>query len=129
MMTLIGTIQTAVVAAFVLSWSSWELKWEGGLVLVTILLGVSHIYIYIYIHPKSNKFHLSNKPLIMCCELQGLVVTGLSYYVMMWSVKKKGPVFTSAFNPLLVVFSFSLQTFVMGYPAHLGRYVYIISSS
>ncbi|GMY35235.1 WAT1-related protein At3g30340-like [Fagus crenata] len=92
MMTLIGTIQTAVVAAFVLSWSSWELKWEGGLVLVTILLG-------------------------------GLVVTGLSYYVMMWSVKKKGPVFTSAFNPLLVVFSFSLQTFVMGYPAHLGSIV------
>jgi hypothetical protein len=61
----------------------------------------------------------------MCCELQGIVVTGLSYYVMTWSIKKKGPVFTSAFNPLLVVFSFLLQTFVLGYSAHLGRYVYI----
>ncbi|XP_050262421.1 WAT1-related protein At1g43650-like isoform X2 [Quercus robur] len=62
MMSLFGTIQTAVVSAFVISWSSWDLKWEKGLVLVTILLG-------------------------------GIVVTGLSYYVMTWSIKKKGPVF------------------------------------
>jgi hypothetical protein len=50
-------------------------------------------------------------------------VTGLSYYVMTWSIKKKGPVFTAAFNPLLVVFSFLLQTFLLGNSAHLGRYV------
>uniref|UniRef100_A0A2N9GCP2 Integrase catalytic domain-containing protein n=1 Tax=Fagus sylvatica TaxID=28930 RepID=A0A2N9GCP2_FAGSY len=93
MMSFFGTIQTAVISLFVISWSSWELKWEGGLVLVTILLG-------------------------------GIVVTGLSYYVMTWSIKKKGPVFTSAFNPLLVVFSFLLQTFVLGYSAHLGRTLY-----
>ena len=49
----------------------------------------------------------------MCVEFQGIVVTGLSYYVMTWSIKKKGPVFASAFDPLLVVFSFFLQTFVM----------------
>jgi hypothetical protein len=41
MMSFFGTIQTAVISLFVISWSSWELKWEGGLVLVTILLGVS----------------------------------------------------------------------------------------
>ncbi|XP_059461964.1 WAT1-related protein At2g37450-like [Corylus avellana] len=40
MMSLFGTIQTAIVSAFVISSSSWKLKWEGGLVLVTILLGV-----------------------------------------------------------------------------------------
>ncbi|KAK9989686.1 hypothetical protein SO802_029925 [Lithocarpus litseifolius] len=92
MMSLFGTIQTAVVSAFVISWSSWDLKWEKGLVLVTILLG-------------------------------GIVVTGLSYYVMTWSIKKKGPVFTSAFDPLLVVFSFFLQTFVLGNSAYLGSIV------
>ena len=43
---------------------------------------------------------------------------------MTWSIKKKGPVFTSAFDPLLVVVSFFLQTFVLGNSAHLGRYVY-----
>jgi len=56
-------------------------------------------------------------------ELQGVLVTGLSYYVMTWSIKKKGSVFTAAFNPLLVVFSFLLQIFFLGNSAHLGRYV------
>jgi hypothetical protein len=41
MMSLFGTIQSAIVSVFVISWSSWKLEWEGGLVLVTILLGVS----------------------------------------------------------------------------------------
>ncbi|KAK4564854.1 hypothetical protein RGQ29_006782 [Quercus rubra] len=57
----------------------------------------------------------------------GIVVTGLSYYVMTWSIKKNGPVFTSAFNPLLVVFSFLLQTFVLGDSAHLGSIVGAVS--
>ncbi|KAG6649258.1 hypothetical protein I3843_07G196200 [Carya illinoinensis] len=92
MMSLFGTIQSAIVAAFVSSSSSWKLKWEGGLVLITILLG-------------------------------GVVVTGLSYYVMTWSIKKRGPVFTTAFNPLLVVLSFLLQTFVLRNSAHLGSIV------
>ncbi|KAG6649257.1 hypothetical protein I3843_07G196100 [Carya illinoinensis] len=92
MMSLFGTIQAAIVAAFVSSSSSWKLKWEGGLVLITI-------------------------------KLQGVVVTGLSYYVRTWSIKKRGPVFTTAFNPLLVVLSFLLQTFVLGNSAHLGNIV------
>ncbi|KAE8056735.1 hypothetical protein FH972_013480 [Carpinus fangiana] len=92
MMNLFGTIQTAIISAFVISWSSWKLKWEGGLVLVTILLG-------------------------------GVVVTGLSYYVMMWAIKKKGVVFEAAFNPVLVVFLFLLQTFLLGNSIHLGSIV------
>lgn len=60
----------------------------------------------------------------MRVEFQGIAVTGLSYYVITWSIKKKGPVFASAFDPLLVVFSFFLQTFVLGNSAYLGRYVY-----
>ena len=79
-----------------------------------------------YIIPKiQHKFHSSSQitdPWVV--ELQGIVVTGLSYYVMTWSIKKKGPVFASAFDPLLVVFSFFLQTFVLGNSAYLGRYVY-----
>ncbi|RVW80677.1 WAT1-related protein [Vitis vinifera] len=43
----------------------------------------------------------------------GIVVTGLSYYVMTWSIGIKGPVFSASFNPLLVLFSFLLNTFVL----------------
>lgn len=40
MMSLFGTIQTAIVAAFVDSSSAWKLEWDGGLILITLLLGV-----------------------------------------------------------------------------------------
>ena len=52
-------------------------------------------------------------------------MTGLSYYVMTWSIGIKGPVFAASFNPLLVLFSFLLNNFVLGSSAHLGRYVYL----
>ncbi|KAK6942014.1 EamA domain [Dillenia turbinata] len=92
MMSMFGTIQTSILAAYTISTSSWKLEWAGGLVLSTILLG-------------------------------GIVVTGLGYYASTWTIKKKGPVFTSAFNPLLVLFSFLLETFVLGSCAHLGSIV------
>ena len=68
MMSLFGTIQTAIVSVCVVSWSSWDLKWEKGLVLVTILLGVSHMR---YVYLKFIKFHLPNKPLIMSIGIAG----------------------------------------------------------
>ncbi|XP_059459490.1 WAT1-related protein At1g43650-like [Corylus avellana] len=55
--------------------------------------------------------------------LVGVVVTGLSYYGMTWFIKKRGPVFATAFNPLLIVFSFLLQTFLLGNSAYLGSII------
>ncbi|KAF8389397.1 hypothetical protein HHK36_026092 [Tetracentron sinense] len=92
MMTFFGAIQTAVVTALVVPKSSWELKWEGGLVLLAILFG-------------------------------GIVVSGFSNYVMTWCIHKRGPVFTSAFSPLLIVFSFIFQTILLGDSAYLGSIV------
>ncbi|KAJ8617051.1 hypothetical protein MRB53_013237 [Persea americana] len=92
MMSFFGTIQTAVIAGFLVTGSSWKLKWEGGLVLITILWG-------------------------------GILVTGLFYYAQTWSVHKKGPVFTTAFQPLLIVFSFILEAAVLKESTHLGSII------
>ncbi|GAB2267392.1 hypothetical protein Dimus_002377 [Dionaea muscipula] len=92
MMNLFGTIQIGIITAVVIPNSSWKLEWDGGLTLITLIIG-------------------------------GIVVTGLSYYVMAWSIKKKGPVFTTAFKPLLVVFSFLLQTFLLHSSVHLGSII------
>ncbi|XP_043713578.1 WAT1-related protein At1g21890-like [Telopea speciosissima] len=92
LMCFFGTIQTSIITVIVIPRSSWELQWDGGLILIAILYG-------------------------------GIVITGLSYYVMTWSIHKRGPVFTSAFVPLLIVFSFLLDTFVLGDSAHLGSIV------
>ncbi|XP_010927047.2 WAT1-related protein At4g08290 isoform X2 [Elaeis guineensis] len=47
----------------------------------------------------------------------GTVVTGLSYLALNWCIHKKGPVFATAFSPLLVIFSFLIQTLVLGVAA------------
>lgn len=41
---------------------------------------------------------------------QGIGVTGILAYIQTWCIHKKGPVFTAAFSPLLIVFSFLLET-------------------
>ncbi|KAF8389429.1 hypothetical protein HHK36_026124 [Tetracentron sinense] len=92
MMSFFGAIQTAVVTALLVPRSSWELKWEGGLVLLAILFG-------------------------------GIVMTGFFNYVLTWCIHKKGPVFTSAFSPLLIVFSFIFQAVFLRNSAHLGSIV------
>ncbi|KAF5202422.1 Wat1-related protein [Thalictrum thalictroides] len=50
----------------------------------------------------------------------GIVVTGLSFYAQTWCIHKKGPVFTYAFTPLLIVFTFLLETFFVGKEVYLG---------
>ncbi|KAL5699573.1 hypothetical protein ACHQM5_030455 [Ranunculus cassubicifolius] len=50
----------------------------------------------------------------------GVTVTGLGYYIQTWCINKRGPVFTAAFSPLLVVFSFILETLILGNDAFLG---------
>ncbi|KAF8389398.1 hypothetical protein HHK36_026093 [Tetracentron sinense] len=92
MLNFFGAIQTAVVTALVVPRSSWELKWEGGLVLLAVLFG-------------------------------GAIISGICNFVMTWCIHKKGPVFTSAFSPLLIVFSFIFQTILLGNSAYLGSIV------
>ncbi|KAJ4962623.1 hypothetical protein NE237_022562 [Protea cynaroides] len=53
----------------------------------------------------------------------GIVITAFSYYVLIWSIHKRGPVFTTAFTPLLIVFSFLLDTIFLRDSTHLGSIV------
>lgn len=63
----------------------------------------------------------------MIAVLQGTVVTGLCYLSMNWCTRKKGPVFATAFSPLLVIFSFLIQTLVLGVAANRERLVGVYS--
>ncbi|XP_042488656.1 uncharacterized protein LOC122068813 isoform X3 [Macadamia integrifolia] len=42
--------------------------------------------------------------------LLGIFMTGLCYYATTWCIHKMGPVFASAFGPLIIIFSFLLET-------------------
>ncbi|KAF6155625.1 hypothetical protein GIB67_034720, partial [Kingdonia uniflora] len=89
MMTLFGTLQVAIVAIVTEREAS---SWE---------------------------LHLDGSFELLAIVYGGIVVTGVTYYAQTWCIHKKGPVFASAFSPLLIVFSFLLETVFLGKAAHL----------
>ncbi|XP_073011386.1 WAT1-related protein At5g13670-like isoform X2 [Typha latifolia] len=57
------------------------------------------------------------------CILVGIAVSGLLYLGHNWCIHKKGPVFASAFSPLVVVFSFLIEIFILGGDTQLGSVI------
>jgi drug/metabolite transporter (DMT)-like permease len=55
--------------------------------------------------------------------LQGVVVTALSYYMQMWTIAKRGPVFLAMSMPLTFIFTIIMSSFILGDAVSLGRYV------
>lgn len=50
-------------------------------------------------------------------------MTALSYYMQMWTIAKRGPVFLAMSMPLTFVFTIVISSFIIGDAVSLGRYV------
>lgn len=55
-------------------------------------------------------------------------MTALSYYMQMWTIAKRGPVFLAMSMPLTFVFTIVISSFVIGDAVSLGRSVYTCCS-
>ncbi|KAF0889472.1 hypothetical protein E2562_024531 [Oryza meyeriana var. granulata] len=44
----------------------------------------------------------------------GMVVTALSYYMQMWTIAKRGPVFLAMSMPLTFIFTIIMSSFILG---------------
>ncbi|KAK4490191.1 hypothetical protein RD792_000848 [Penstemon davidsonii] len=78
--------------------------------------------------------HFSNKEVMKGCLLmlsanaawaswlvmQGVVVTGISYWLQVWAVEDKGPLFTSTFTPLALIITAIISAFLWKEMLHLG---------
>lgn len=51
------------------------------------------------------------------------MVTALSYYMQMWTIAKRGPVFLAMSMPLTFVFTILISSFIIGDAVNLGRLV------
>jgi hypothetical protein len=51
------------------------------------------------------------------------MVTALSYYMQMWTIAKRGPVFLAMSMPLTFVFTILISSFIIGDAVSLGRLV------
>lgn len=54
--------------------------------------------------------------------MQGVIVTALSYYMQMWTIAKRGPVFLAMSMPLTFVFTIVISSIIIGDAVSLGRY-------
>ena len=52
--------------------------------------------------------------------MQGLVVTGVSFYLQAWCIEKRGPVFLAMSNPLGLLLTIFCSSFFLGEIVHLG---------
>lgn len=53
--------------------------------------------------------------------MQGIVGSGLCYVGLTWCVKKKGPVFTAAFSPLVQIMAAMFDIPLLHERLHIGR--------
>jgi drug/metabolite transporter (DMT)-like permease len=52
---------------------------------------------------------------------QGIVVAAISYYLQIWVIEKKGPVYLSMSMPLSLIFTMVIASFLLGEDVSLGR--------
>ncbi|CAA0824217.1 WAT1-related protein [Striga hermonthica] len=64
---------------------------------------------------------LNTKAHIFIILYAGMVGTGLCFVGMSWCVKKRGPVFTAAFNPLVMIMAALFEVPIWHEQLHLGR--------
>ncbi|XP_027913742.1 WAT1-related protein At3g30340-like isoform X2 [Vigna unguiculata] len=98
-------------------------KWIIGSLLLTAGCGLwsSWFLIQARISRKSKtKWILRGKLEILTVVYSGLVGSGLCYVAMSWCVKQRGPVFTSAFTPLLQMFVAVLDFSILQEEIYLG---------
>lgn len=54
--------------------------------------------------------------------LQGIVVNGITYWLQVWAIEKKGPVFTAMFTPLALIITAIFSTFIWKETLYWGRF-------
>ncbi|CAD5314706.1 unnamed protein product [Arabidopsis thaliana] len=50
----------------------------------------------------------------------GVMVTGLTYWLQVWAIEKKGPVFTALYTPLALILTCIVSSFLFKEPLYLG---------
>ncbi|KAG1331926.1 WAT1-related protein [Cocos nucifera] len=70
-----------------------------------------------------SSWRVSSTGSLLAILYGGTAVTGLTYLATNWCIHKEGPVFASAFSPLLIVFSFLLEILILHHAAHLASVI------
>ncbi|KAL6840600.1 hypothetical protein ACP4OV_029464 [Aristida adscensionis] len=67
-----------------------------------------------------SKWKLGFNISLVAIIYSGVIVTALSYYMQMWTIAKRGPVFLAMSMPLTFVFTIIISSFILGDAVSLG---------
>lgn len=55
-------------------------------------------------------------------HMQGIIGSGVSYYIQSWSISRRGPLFSAMFSPLMTVIVTILACLFLHEELYIGRY-------
>ncbi|KAI3444652.1 hypothetical protein Pfo_001317 [Paulownia fortunei] len=113
-----------------LGWSSWFLIQSrigqnfpyrySSTSIMSLFSAIQSVILCFITDRNMSKWILKGELQILSIIYGGIVGSGLCYVVMSWCVKQRGPVFTSAFSPLIQIFAAIFDVLVLHEEIYLG---------
>ncbi|XP_066394921.1 WAT1-related protein At5g64700-like [Miscanthus floridulus] len=117
----------------VVIWSLWTVK-QGPLLLEypskllnttlqCVFASVQSLAIALVLERDFSRWKLAGPVSLASVLFMGIVVAAISYYLQIWVIEKKGPVFLSMSMPLSLVFTMAIASFLLGEDVSLGSII------
>ncbi|BAF21737.1 WAT1-related protein At5g64700 [Oryza sativa Japonica Group] len=117
----------------VVIWSFWTVK-QGPLLLEypsklmnttlqCVFASVQSLVIALVLERDFSRWILPGVVSLVGVLFTGIVVAAISYYLQIWVIEKKGPVFLSMSMPLSLVFTMAIASFLLGEDVSLGSII------
>ncbi|KAM0868676.1 hypothetical protein ACQ4PT_041164 [Festuca glaucescens] len=122
-----------LMTASVVIWSLWTVK-QGPLLLeypskllnTTLqctFASVQSFVIALVMERDLSRWKLAGGMSLFAVLFTGILVAAISYYLQIWVIEKKGPVFLSMSMPLSLVFTMVIASFLLGEDVSLGSII------
>ncbi|KAK3125196.1 hypothetical protein QOZ80_7BG0601570 [Eleusine coracana subsp. coracana] len=117
----------------VVIWSLWTVQ-QGPLLLEypskllnttlqCVFASVQSLVIALVLERDLSRWKLAGGVSLASVLFTGIVVSAISYYLQIWVIEKKGPVFLSMSMPLSLVFTMAIASFALGEDVSLGSII------
>ncbi|CAL9118025.1 unnamed protein product [Musa textilis] len=121
---------TLFVITATMSWSLWLVlqgilmrEYPSKLLFTTfecLFATVQSIFVAMAFERDTSKWKLQPDVGLLAIFYCGFVVTGVAFYIQIWCIEKKGPVFLAVFTPLTLVFTIICSSIFLGEMISLG---------
>ncbi|KAJ1687748.1 hypothetical protein LUZ63_019138 [Rhynchospora breviuscula] len=123
-------IGTFILIFFALAWSLWLIiqgpflkEYPSKLLFSTICTffgAVQSFFVALIAERDFNKWKLHFDDTSLAVLYTGIVVSGLGFYLQVWVIEKKGPVFIAIWQPLALLITLACSSFFLGEKINLG---------